>query len=106
MSTSTYYLDARGRLTIDKDPGATLDYPFDWSDFLTPLADSIASASASAVGVTLVGTPAVSGNVVTIWAQGGSVGQAAAITCTITTASAPARIEPMTIQLKITPKVA
>ena len=26
-----------------KDPDATLDYEFDWSDWLTPLADTIAS---------------------------------------------------------------
>jgi hypothetical protein len=105
MTTSTYYLDVRGRQTIAKDPGALLDYSFDWTDFLAPITDTIASVTASAVGVTLVGSPTFVGPVVTVWAQGGTVGQAASITCVITTQSTPARVEPMTIQLKITPKV-
>lgn len=105
MTTSTYYLDTRGRQTIAKDSGALLDYLFDWTDFLALISDSIASVTASAVGVTLVGSPTFTGAIVTVWAQGGTVGQAASITCTITTSSTPARIEPMTIQLKITPKV-
>lgn len=103
MTTATYYLDAKGRQTIDKDPGATLDYPFDWTDFLTGISDTIQSVSAAAVGVTVQGVPTFSGMVATVWATGGVVGTPATLTCTIVTVGG--RTEPMTIQLKITPKV-
>lgn len=106
MAISTYYLDAKGRQTINKDPGAVLDYQIDWTDFLTPILDTIAAVSAVASGVVLVGTPSVSGAVVTVWVSGGVVGTPASVTVTITTSSTPPRIEPMTIQMKITPKVA
>jgi hypothetical protein len=105
MTTATYYLDGKGRQTINKDAGATLDYTFDWTDFLTPIADTIASVTATATGMTLVGGPTFTGNVVTVWATGGVVGTPASLTVTITTSSTPPRIEPMTVQFKITPKV-
>jgi hypothetical protein len=102
MTTATYYLDAKGRTVIDKDPGATLDYLFDWSAFLGT--DAIASVTASAVGVTVVGVPSFSGKVTTVWLAGGTLGQSASFTVTITTATNPARIEPMTVLVKLTPK--
>lgn len=105
MSIATYYLDAKGRTTIDKDAGATLDYELDWSAFLTPISDTIASVSAVATGVSLVGAPTFVGNVVTVWVSGGVVGQPGQMVVTITTSSTPARIEPMTVNFKITPKV-
>lgn len=103
---SAFYYDRQGRTTIDKDPGATLDYRIDWTDFLLAEGDRIASVVVTATGVTVVGTPSTDGTVVTVWVSGGTLNQPATLTCTITTDSTPARIEPMTIQFKITPKVA
>lgn len=105
MTTATYYLDPRGRQTIDKDPGATLDYIFDWTDFLALIDDTIASVEATAVGVEIVDGPTITGSVVTIWVAGGVVHEPASLTCIITTANVPPRIEPMTIKMNITPKV-
>jgi hypothetical protein len=105
MTIATYYPDAKGRQTIDKDPGATLDYVFDWTAFLTAIGDTINTVAATANGVVIVGSPTFTGKIVTVWVSGGVLNSPASVTCTITTNSVPARIEPMTIQMKITPKV-
>lgn len=106
MTAATFYLDAKGRTAINHDPGATLDYTFDWTEFLASSGDAVAGASATCSGATVVGSPVVSGQKVTVWVSGGTAGTTATLTVTITTDSSPARIEPVSVQLKITPKVA
>jgi hypothetical protein len=68
------------------DPDAVLDYPFDWSDWLTE-GDTIESALVTAeTGVTIEGTPAVvDGTKVVPYISGGTVGSTYDVTCHITT---------------------
>lgn len=49
MTTTTaktlFVKDAQGRWVIPKDPNAVLDYTWDWTKWLTKIADTIASAT-------------------------------------------------------------
>lgn len=86
MTTSAIYRDNRGRYLTRKDPDAVLDYPFDWSEWLADVNDTLVSAEITAAGVTAepLGLP-VNG-VVGVMVSGGAVGVAASVTCRITTA--------------------
>jgi len=94
----TYELKG-GKPTIVKDPNATLDYTFNWSDWLDQVSDTIASV------VWVVGSPLVktsesfSALAATVWVSGGVVGTTIPITCRITTLGG--RIDDRTIQLTI-----
>lgn len=83
--------------TIDfpaKHPSSILDYLFDWSDWL-PTGDAIASvewALSPADGLTQVDT-AFTDTTATIWLSGGVSGASVLVSCTITTANDPARVE-------------
>lgn len=85
---------------IRKDPSATLDYTFDWTDWLTENGDAIASYSVSVDGVTK-DTDSRVGAQVTAWVSGGTVGDVASVTCRVTTNSTPARVDERTIYLRI-----
>lgn len=82
-----------------KDPNATLDYTFDWTAYLTPLADTIASVIwVLPVGLTNVSQSNTS-MTATVFVSGGTLGESLQLTCRITTAGG--RTDDRSITLKI-----
>jgi hypothetical protein len=74
-----------GQLAIVKDPQASLVYGLDVVDTLAP-GDALAGATVPASSGVTVGTPAVSGSVVSVRVSGGAVDAAASMTLRWTTA--------------------
>ena len=89
MATETFEVTL-GKPTIVKDPNAVLDYTLDWTEWLEPLTDTIASVSVAVSGVTLDHTTN-SGTSVTIWVSGGTVGTPGSARVRITTVGTGAR---------------
>lgn len=82
-----------------KDPNAILDYSFDWSLYLTPLADSIQTATwIPDTGLTIVSDTKTS-TTATAFVSGGTVGDILTLTCRITTVGG--RTDDRSITLKI-----
>src|SRR4051812_35985536 len=101
QAVDTYYSVGGETPTIGKDPSAKLDYPFDWTRWLTPLGDTIASVVWVAEAPLIV-DGVKSGNDTThatAWVSGGTVGKKHRLTCRITTAAG--RIEDRSIFLEI-----
>lgn len=84
-----------------KDPDSTVDYTFDWTDWLG--GDTITAATVTpdaTSGVTVVGTPTwTGGKAVTCWLTGGILGATARVVCHIGTAAG--RTEDQTLVLAI-----
>lgn len=95
----TFQTDVNGHVVIDKDPSAVLDYTFDWTDWLTDITDTIATATCSVDGATL-DRQAVVGNLVAAWVSGGDEFTTARVTCQIVTAGG--RTDERSIYLNIT----
>lgn len=89
MATETFVVTAN-KPTILKDPNAVLDYTLDWSKWLEPLGDTIASVAVAVTGVTLDHTTN-NGTSVTIWISGGTVGTRGEARVRITTVGTGAR---------------
>lgn len=88
--------------TYKKDPAAVLDYSFDWSAYLTPLADTITSVTwVLTAGITKV-SQSFSANSATAFVSGGVLGETETLTCRITTAGG--RTDDRSIFLKIVDK--
>lgn len=69
-----------------KDPAALLPYTWDWSAWLTEIADTISSATVAVpAGLTAVGSPVVTDTAVTQRVSGGAVDGAYTMVCQITT---------------------
>lgn len=87
-----------------KDPNATLDFTFDWSDWLADLGTGVLIASHEFLpggGAVAVATPpADEGKFATVVLAAGSGGEVA-LTCRITTDTTPALIEDRTVYLII-----
>lgn len=96
--TETYIIDAAGKATITKDPDETLDYSFDWGDYLAPISDVIDSASFEVVGLTL-DSQSNTTTTTTAIVSGGVVGVTGVLTSTIKTSQG--RIVQRSIYLKI-----
>lgn len=91
-----------GKPTIDKDPGASLDYVMDWTDWLAVVSDTIASASATGTGVVVDScTVMPGGKSVLLWVSGGAANTTGSVALQITTASAPPRIDERTLVFKL-----
>ena len=90
MATETFVIAAGNKPTILKDPNAVLDYTLDWSEWLEPLTDTIASVNVAVSGVTLDHTTN-NGTSVTIWISGGTVGTRGEARVRITTVGTGAR---------------
>lgn len=95
-----------GRKSSIKDPAATLDYPFDWSDWLAEVGDTILDATATVddFGATVplvIESLTKFAGIVTIFVSGGQVGHFHDLTVHIITTSTPARIDERTLRLKI-----
>ena len=69
-----------------KDPNAVLDYTFDWTAYLTPIADTIVSATfVFDAGLTKV-SQSNTAMTATAYMSGGTVGEKLTLTCRIVTA--------------------
>ena len=98
--TDTYYTDTDGLPTIDKDPDAVLDYSQDWSDWLSPLSDTITGTPTWTVGAGLTKTSQSNTTTsATAFISGGTVGSKEPVACKITTTGG--RTDERTVYLKI-----
>jgi hypothetical protein len=73
---------------IDKDPNAVLDYTTDWTNYLAPISDTIASAVVvldGSSGLTQPTSATVTSTSVTLWLGGGTAGLTGSVTVRITT---------------------
>ena len=96
-----------GKKSAIKDPQATLDYSFYWTDWLAEIGDSIAVLTASVVNPPDVPTPMTVTQathfegVATIFLSGGTLGKNHQLNCHITTNSNPPRVDERTLTIKI-----
>lgn len=96
----TYTKGSDGLPTITKTTVGALDYSFDWSLWLGAVDDEIASFEVTAQnGLTVTGATQEQG-IVTAWVSGGAHGQSYLVTCKITTASTPPRIDSRAIRIQ------
>lgn len=84
-----------------KDPNARLDYVIDWSAWLAPNGDSIASASAPSPpsGITVTNTTWTSTSTTT-WIEGGTAGNSYDVTVRIVTVGGRTDDRTITIVVK------
>lgn len=95
-----YLSSSDKKFVANKDPHATLDYTWDWTEYLNALGDTILSANVvSNGGVTVVTQSVIGGKKVTAFVSGGTIGQQHSLTCTITTGGG--RVDERTIYLNI-----
>ena len=73
MATETFVVSV-GKPTIVKDPNAVLDYTLDWTEWLEPAGDTIASVAVAVAGGVTLDHTTNNGTSVTIWISGGTVG--------------------------------
>ena len=86
--------------TYPKDPNAVLDYLFDWTAWLAPTADAIASVTwLLSPGLTKVSSSFTPGTA-SVFVSGGVLNTTEKITCRITTTGG--RTDDRSIALKIT----
>lgn len=94
-----------GKWSIPKDPNAVLDYIENWTDWLTPLSDSISSASVVATGsadgsnVAVDSSVVANGTHVHAWISGGVAGETVTVRYRVTTAGG--RVDDRSFYLKI-----
>lgn len=82
-----------------KDPAAVLDYTFDWTEYLEPIADTIASVEfVTSAGLTKTSQSNTT-TTATAFVSGGVVGATEKLTCRIVTTGG--RTDDRTIDLKI-----
>jgi hypothetical protein len=94
------FITVAGKPTITKDPNATLDYTFDFTDWLAVVADTIASVTFWGVtGVMVLGSGIVAGKKVTVWVTGGTSGTTGSVTARIVTTGG--RTDDRTIFFKV-----
>lgn len=92
-------LDLSGRFSTAKDPNAVLDFVFDWTPYLNPTQDNIINATANKTGGITIDATSFTTKKVTVWVSGGTVGETAKLTCTITTEAG--RIDERSMFIKI-----
>lgn len=86
-------------MAFKKDPNAVLDYTFDWGPYLTPLGDTISTATwVLSTGLTKVSQSNTT-TTATAFVSGGTVGETATLTCRIVTNGG--RTDDRSISLKI-----
>lgn len=86
-------------MAFKKDPNAVLDYSFDWSAYLTPLTDTIASVTWVVTSGLTTSAPTNTTTTATVFVSGGVVGETEKLTCRITTAGG--RTDDRSVVLKI-----
>ena len=89
-------------LRFYKDPDATLDYLFDWTDWLAS-AETISShtitISPTGTGALTLDSSNVAGGIVTAWLSSGVLGTVYAVTCNIVTSDS--RVDERTMHIRI-----
>jgi hypothetical protein len=93
--TQTFMRDSEGPWLL-KDPDATLDYTFDWAEWLG--GDTISSAVVTVTGGNK-GATSNTPSAVTVWVSGGTAGQTITVACKITTSAG--RIDERSFRLKV-----
>lgn len=98
---------ATGKKSAIKDPEATLDFSFDWSDWLAETGDLLTDHQFTIVDPAGATEPLVevqtlrAEGIVTAFVSGGTVGMTHTLTCRVTTDSIPPRIDERTLSIKI-----
>lgn len=95
----SFVKDSKGRLIIDKDPEAVLDYVFDWSQYLSSVADTINEYDVRVTGSCAIDSKTESDGKVIAWVSGGTLNSVDSLTCSITTTGG--RTDERTVYLKI-----
>lgn len=85
--------------TFEKDPGATLDYAFDWRPWLATGETITAHSVTAATGITLDSEGEDPAGVITVWLSGGDAGVKYNVTCQVTTSEQ--RVDERTISIKV-----
>lgn len=85
--------------TYKKDPNAVLDYTFDWSAWLLPLSDTIASVTWIVTSGLTTSSPTNTTTTATVFVAGGVDGNTEKLTCRIVTANG--RTDDRSVDLKI-----
>ena len=97
----TYTQDKAGLPTIQKRAGSQLDYPMDWTAWLTQIGDTIASYTITvADGLTRSAVMKDEG-ITTAWLDGGRPGYRYPVKFEIVTASSPPRRDSRTIIVEV-----
>ena len=98
----TYDLTNPDKPTINKDPGATLDYAENWGAWLALAGDALASATVVAEEpLVVLGAPTLINGVVTAIITGGTPGKLHRVTFSIITVGPPVRIDQRSIYLRV-----
>lgn len=87
--------------TMNKSVGSTLNYSWDWSEWLA--GDTISAYAVTGKGINVLQWSIV-GSVVTAMVSGGKLGRDASVKCEIVTSAAPQKIESRTLHLVIVPR--
>lgn len=90
---------ANAKYTITKAPKAVLDYPFDWSAWLSSIDDTIIDHLIIVDDGIVCTSSVLSGNIVVAWISGGTEGTIYRVTCRITTAGG--RVDERSIFIKV-----
>lgn len=85
-------------MTFLLDPDASLDFAFDWTDWLTDT-ETITDFTVTVDDTVTVSRTSQTGGVVTVWLSGGTVGSYVHVTCHITTDAG--RIDDRTMTIRI-----
>lgn len=84
--------------TLEKDPDAVLDFPFDWSEWLASGETISSQVITTEAGITKDSDTEASG-IVAVWLSGGTAGNSYEVACRITTSAA--RTDERTILVKV-----
>lgn len=103
-ATDTYVVKSNGKAVIPKDPNATLDYAFVWSEYLLNITDTIATAEFIVDPSLVIEQQNNDTETATVWLSGGvaptyPLANELRVTCRITTTEG--RIDDRSIFLKI-----
>lgn len=88
--------------TYTKAPGETLDYAFDWDDFLTAAGDTLSSFAFSLIGTGAIEQTSTVGNVGTAWVSGGADGESMILNCEMTSVGGLIVTRSDTIRVRLT----
>lgn len=104
MAIETYTVKSNGKAVIPKDPNATLDYAFVWTDYLADITDTIASATFVVDPTLTITQQGFDSTTATVWISGGvapvpPLPNELRVTCRITTTEG--RTDDRSIFLKI-----
>lgn len=98
-STETFNVTNSAKPIIVKDPNATLDYTWDWTDWLAEIGDVIVAYDLAVEGSLSVASSQQTTTTVSAFISGGDLGETQTARCRITTEGG--RIDDRSLWLKI-----